>query len=302
MTTRVTGAWLRGSWVVVLLVGLLAWGGALIAASITGDSVLIPLVPLIGSFIVPFTILVWALEYTGRTGSLLTPARLVMGFAAGGVLGLWPAALIEHWLVDLAPALYVVSVAATEEVIKLLIVVLLAVGLGTYRRRDGMILGAVVGLGFAAFESLGYAYATATTLLSVDGAAAAELLLSRALLAPLGHGLWTALVAGALFAAARNGRLRMTGNVWLWLGIAILLHIGWDASAGLAALLVSGILGRDLTWTEFRTGAVPGLTGAEHLLIGTVRFAFLAVNAAVALWLIARQWRKEPAEGGPVPD
>jgi RsiW-degrading membrane proteinase PrsW (M82 family) len=302
MTTRVTGARLRGSWAVVLLVGLLAWGGALIAASITGDSVLIPLVPLIGSFIVPFSILVWALEYTGRTGSVLTPARLVMGFAAGGVLGLWPAALIEHWLIDLAPALYVVSVAATEEVIKLLIVVLIAVGLGTYRRRDGMILGAVVGLGFAAFESLGYAYATATTLLSVDGAAAAELLLSRALLAPLGHGLWTALVAGALFAAARNGRLRMTGNVWLWLGIAILLHIGWDASAGLAALLVSGILGRDLTWTEFRTGAVPGLMGAEHLLIGTVRFAFLALNATVALWLIARQWRKEPADVEAVPD
>lgn len=302
MTTRVTGARLRGSWAVVLLVGLLAWGGALIAASITGDSVLIPLVPLIGSFIVPFSILVWALEYTGRTGSVLTPARLVMGFAAGGVLGLWPAALIEHWLIDLAPALYVVSVAATEEAIKLLIVVLIAVGLGTYRRRDGMILGAVVGLGFAAFESLGYAYATATTLLSVDGAAAAELLLSRALLAPLGHGLWTALVAGALFAAARNGRLRMTGNVWLWLGIAILLHIGWDASAGLAALLVSGILGRDLTWTEFRTGAVPGLMGAEHLLIGTVRFAFLALNATVALWLIARQWRKEPADVEAVPD
>ncbi len=278
----------------VLIVGLLAWGGALLAAAVTQDSVLIPLVPLIGSFIVPFTVLVWALDYTGRKGSALSPVRLVMGFAAGGVLGLWPAAMIEHWLVDLAPALYVVSIAVTEEVIKLLIVVLLAVGLGTYRRRDGMILGAVVGLGFAAFESLGYAYATATTLMGVDGAASAELLLSRALLAPLGHGLWTALVAGALFAAARNGRLRLTGNVMLWLGIAILLHIGWDASAGLAALLVSGILGRDLTWTEFRTGAVPGLTGAEHLLIGGVRFAFLAVNAAVALWLIVRQWRKDP--------
>jgi protease PrsW len=288
---------LRGHWWLVLLVGLATWAGALVAAQVTQDSVLIPLVPLLGSFIVPFTILVWAIEYAGRTESALPPGRLVVGFAAGGALGLWPAALIEHWLVDAAPAAFLVAVAATEEIIKLLIVMVVAIGLGAYRRRDGMLLGAAVGLGFAAFESLGYAYATASSLTGVDGAAAAELLLSRALLAPLGHGLWTALVAGALFAASRDGRLRVTGNVLLWLGVAILLHMGWDASAGIAAMIVSGALGRDMTWTQFRTGAVPGLTGFEHLTIGIARFAVLGLNAAVALWLIVREWRKgaEPA-------
>src|SRR5205823_5042812 len=81
-----------------------------------------------------------------------------------------------------------------------------------------LVLGATVGFGFAALESSGYALASLFVVyqhrlyLSLDSVVYTELI--RGVLAPFGHGAWSAIVGGAIFAAARrHGRIRLSGSV-----------------------------------------------------------------------------------------
>ena len=64
--------------------------------------------------------------------------------------------MLEVWLLPsrLLPNLWV---GLIEEGVKAIGVVVLARGLHRYTVRDGILLGTVVGLGFGAFESSGYA-------------------------------------------------------------------------------------------------------------------------------------------------
>ena len=90
------------------------------------------------------------------------------------------------------------GVAVIEETIKIAIVWWLARSLKAYYLRDGMVLGACVGFGFAAFETSGYAF---NALIQADDTKippVVETQLVRGLLTPVGHGLWTALLAAAL--------------------------------------------------------------------------------------------------------
>lgn len=107
------------------------------------------------------------------------PPSVTAGLRSRRRFGVWPSALVEHLLVDAFPASYFLSVATAEETIKLTLVWLLALGLGTYRRRDGMALGAAVGSGFAAFESLGYAFSTVRTAGDIDVVAIVEIQMTR---------------------------------------------------------------------------------------------------------------------------
>src|SRR5205085_6868044 len=52
------------------------------------------------------------------------------------------------------------KVGFIEELVKGVLVVLFALGIRSYTTRDGMVLGATVGFGFAALESSGYALAS----------------------------------------------------------------------------------------------------------------------------------------------
>src|SRR6266536_2336130 len=75
--------------------------------------------------------------------------------------------------------------------------------------RDGIVFGAAVGFGFAALETAGYAFNAMFTMqgLSLESLVQTEIL--RGVLTPVGYGSWTAIVGGALFAAAASrGRLR----------------------------------------------------------------------------------------------
>jgi RsiW-degrading membrane proteinase PrsW (M82 family) len=94
------------------------------------------------------------------------------------------------------------GVGLIEEAAKLAALAFLTRGLAVMSVRDGMILGAAVGFGFAAFESAGYAF---TALFTVDGLSLMQVVQTevlRGLLAPVGHGLWTAILGGVLFSAS----------------------------------------------------------------------------------------------------
>jgi RsiW-degrading membrane proteinase PrsW (M82 family) len=109
---------------------------------------------------------------------------------------------------------------------------------------NGVLLGAAVGTGFAAFESAGYAFRAGLeggTLLM------REVIVSRGLLAPLAHIVWTAMAAGALWRVKRAARFqwRMLGDADFLrvFSMAVTLHMTWDVSPGPVVFLLVGLVG-----------------------------------------------------------
>ena len=79
----------------------------------------------------------------------LSPRRLVTGFIVAGVIGLLVAATLEYWLVYGPGVRGDLKVGFIEEFVKGVAIVALAWGLRSFATRDGMMLGAAVGFGFA---------------------------------------------------------------------------------------------------------------------------------------------------------
>ena len=161
------------------------------------------------------------------------------------------------------PAVF--TVALIEEFAKILGVIIIAWGLRRDAEIDGIILGAAAGMGFAALESMGYAF---TGFLRSGGSLSFTVYLTmmRGIMSPLGHGTWTAILAAVLFREARGGRFHFNGKVWRAYGVAVLLHALWDLLPFVMALFllpgldlflgqaVIGLVGIALLWRRWREG------------------------------------------------
>jgi RsiW-degrading membrane proteinase PrsW (M82 family) len=108
------------------------------------------------------------------------------------------------------------------------------------RPLDGLVLGVAVGSGFAALETMGYAFAA---LVASGGQldSVTRLLLVRSVTEPGGHAAWTGLASAALFAIS-GSRRRWFG--WLrflvvFAGV-IALHATWDSLATDKGYIVVG--------------------------------------------------------------
>jgi RsiW-degrading membrane proteinase PrsW (M82 family) len=194
---------------------------------------------------VPVTAVVWYLDHD--PSPTLSPRRIVSAFIIAGVLGILVASLLEFWLVYGPGLLGMLKVGFIEEFVKGAAIVLLALGIRSYATRDGMVLGAAVGFGFAALESSGYALASLFVIqggqlvLSLTSVVFTELV--RAVLAPIGHGLWSAILGGVIFHAARQGRLRLTWSVLVaYVGVS-LLHAAFDLFGGITGYIIISIIG-----------------------------------------------------------
>jgi RsiW-degrading membrane proteinase PrsW (M82 family) len=213
---------------------LALWIATVVVIFLTGNPNLVPTLVLLGSFLVPVTFVTWAFERRG-TGAV-TPALLLNTFLAGGVLGVLAASLLEAYL--LRPSWWLfLAVGLIEEAVKLAALAFLTRRLSVKSVRDGLVLGASVGLGFAAFETAGYAF---TALFTVQGLSLTDVVqteLLRSLIAPVGHGLWTAILGGVLFAASAREHFRITRRLVLaYLGVS-LLHALWDSMHVIALIL-----------------------------------------------------------------
>jgi len=259
---------------------------------------LVPSVIFAGSFLVPVAFLAWVFERqqvtSGRPGwspTALGPGRTVMAFVVAGLFGVAIAAVVERPLVHGPPALFYPAVAVIEELTKVVILLLAARGLAFYLRRDGMVLGAAVGLGFAAFETAGYTFNTIVANRAVDLGLILETEIVRGLLSPLGHGLWTALVGGAIFAAASpTGRFRLTPGVAGWVLVAIALHSMWDLAGPVAAAGTQWLTGTPVYWSDVWVGRIPDPTPTQAHLDGLLDWLLLSLCGAIGLVLVVRQW------------
>jgi protease PrsW len=214
----------------LLLLALAVYGAFISAWTHSGNRNLIPGLILAGSFAVPVSILVLFFECNARRNvSLYQVMRLLL---LGGVLSL----LLSLFMYRLGAAFPIQWLGASiaglvEEPAKLLT---LAIVINNPRYRytlNGLLLGAAVGTGFAAFESAGYAFRAG---LEGGSLVMRDVILTRGLLAPFTHIVWSAMAAGALWRVKRGARFR-----WRMLreprfvrvfAVAIFLHMIWDAS------------------------------------------------------------------------
>jgi protease PrsW len=286
------------SWWSVLVTGFGLWIASVLVTALTSNLNMIPTVVLLGSFLVPVTAIVWYLDH--YDSPIITPRVIFSTFIVGGVLGVLAASLLESWLVSDTPVLYA-AVGLIEEFAKILALVFVARRLPHYATRDGIVLGAAVGFGFGALESSGYALNALfvaqghRVALSLGSLVFTEFL--RGILAPVGHGLWTAILGGVLFSAARGGRLRITGGVVGAYLVVALLHTLWDGMRGIALVLTAVF-----TATPFqRMAAAEGIpvapTPAQVHLLLFIQFGGLMLISLIGLAILWTIWRRAALRG-----
>ena len=285
----------RHPWFLVLVSGLVLWVICAAVTAVTRDNILVPSVILIGSFVAPVAVVTFAL---GRLeGGHLSAPTIFAAFILSGTLGVVASALLETYLLPSATGTFIM-VGLIEELCKAAIVVVVGTAVVHRTGRDGLVLGAIVGAGFAAFESSGYAFAT--LLKHVGDHPIGDVMsteMTRAVFSPFAHITWTALFGGALFASVRNGRFHLLSRtVLLTLLGTITLHAVWDQSTGWAIMVTKGIV--ESTWVlEWpNTEHWVGLPTDQMLLVWSIVYdGLLIINSAIGVSWIINRWRRYPS-------
>ena len=205
------------------------------------NTYLLPGMMLMGTVAVPFSCLLFFFEVNVRRNISLY--RILKLFFVGGILSLI-LSLVLYAVVGDTPKgiLAEASPGPIEEIGKLLALVFVARSMRYHYKINGLLMGAAVGTGFAVFESLGYAL---TWL--VDGAQLEaigedvgavgmmkDVIITRGILSPLGHIVWTAIAGAALWRVKGDKEFNFSmlgnGKFWHLFLISVVLHSVWDVS------------------------------------------------------------------------
>jgi RsiW-degrading membrane proteinase PrsW (M82 family) len=246
----------RLRWIPVLICGSLLFGAVLAALLGTQDILYVPSLLLVGAAVVPITFITFV-GGLPRRGDL-SFAQIAVAAVLGGVIGTVVAGSLEFETVRTLGSLPTLGIGLIEESAKLAIPATLLL----WRRPrplDGLVLGVAVGSGFAALETMGYAFAA---LVASGGQldSVTRLLLVRSVTEPGGHAAWTGLACAALF-AIRGSRKRWFGWLRFLLVFAgvVALHATWDSLATDKGYLVVGGASFSLlmatTWYLYRHGS-----------------------------------------------
>jgi protease PrsW len=209
----------------------------------------IPAMMVVGSFIVPLTVVIFFFEMnTPRNISAYQIIKLLM---LGGALSIISNAVLGEIIPGTGTGMLVPSflTGIAEETAKALPLLLVLFSRRYSWQLNGLMFGAAVGAGFAGFESAGYAFKPIWQNPGLPFDSIVELIQDnitlRGLLAPGGHVIWTAMVASGLWKAKGDRAFSfailtqpLVFRRWV---IAVILHGLWDAD-----ILVS-FLGRLFT-------------------------------------------------------
>ena len=248
----------RRAWLLVLAGGVALFVAVQRALVTTGDPNFIPSVIFLGAAVVPATFVAFVF---GRRLPYDVPVGVV-GLAAlvGGVVGTVVAGVLEYNTLRRLGFLPLVAVGAIEEASKLIVPAAILLFTRYRRPADGLLVGVASGAGFAALETMGYAFVDVVH--SHGNITAVEnLLLVRGILSPAGHMAWTGILAAALWecAAQRWTRRSIRHLVAAYL-IVVLLHSLWDGVSVLPAFgVIAGVSLVLLGWVTHRAAVLGGV-------------------------------------------
>jgi RsiW-degrading membrane proteinase PrsW (M82 family) len=289
LRTQRRSPWPVAGWVRILLVGTMLWSACLVVIEVTTNSNLVPTLILLGSFLVPVSFLAWVFERA--RDEHVTTELVVRCFTVGGVLGVLSAAVLETYLLHPSPWLFL-GVGLIEEAVKALTLLALTRRMARADAADGLILGAAVGFGFAALESAGYSF---NALLTIQGLSLHDLVrteMIRGLLAPLGHGLWSAVLGAVLFDRTVVGRARrglLVLGTYLWVS---LLHALWDSAHMIAVVLTLVWTGTPWQYDLLARGYLPRPTPEQAQLMSLLSNAGLVLIAVLGVATVERVRRR----------
>lgn len=250
-------------WIILLVFGLLAFAIADRLLIESRNLYLIAPVLLLGAFIVPTVFTLFIADHFRRDA--ITVYTLMVVFAAGGVLGLLIAGMIELQTLQSSSNLAFVGISVVEELAKLVVPIMVFM-IGKYRSTAaGVMVGVASAMGFASLESM--SYATVALVRSYgDIGVIDDLLLSRSLFATGGHSAWTGLICAALWRNRNRGRPWYHHSLIAAFGIAVMLHTIWNIFA-------------DEYFTVFGLGIVSALVAVTGFVLLMVQVKRSAVDS-----------------------
>jgi protease PrsW len=144
------------------------------------------------------------------------------------VLGVFASGLLEPLFVFKLTLSHALAVGFIEEASKIAGIVLLTRKRRHYSPLEGLILGAASGMGFASFESNGYAF---VTFFQSGGSLTAMVLVTllRGVLSPIGHGTWTAILGSVLFRERQERGFVFNRRVIGTYVLVSILHALWNS-------------------------------------------------------------------------
>jgi protease PrsW len=248
----------------VFITSLVLWFASVLVTGLTSNVNMIPMVILLGSFLVPATAVVWYLDHYHSAD--LDPWRVLSAFLVGGVLGVLAA---PFW----KPGWHCAG------------------------RSPRVRFAALESSGYA-FSALLVREGSAVRL-SLGSLVFTELL--RGILAPVGHGLWTGILGGVVFGAGRNGHLRLTPGVVGTYVLVSLLHGLWDSMRGIALFLAGLLTATPVAMPGAVVVLLPPRPDQLVATMTTFEIGGLVVVSLVGLAILWRQWRTArpaPASSG----
>jgi RsiW-degrading membrane proteinase PrsW (M82 family) len=209
----------------VFLIALIAYLGLFLGVSLFKNLNFIPGLIVVGAFAVPFSTLIFFWEMNAPQN--IPIYKIIYVVFIGGILSMLVALvfydILRH---NINP----ITIGIAEELAKVITVICFVQNLKYKYVLNGLLLGAAVGVGFAAFETAGYAL---RALLSGNFHMLYYTILWRSIFAPGGHVAWAALTGAAvcMVQGDKKFELKMMINPKFTriFVLVVLMHALWDS-------------------------------------------------------------------------
>jgi RsiW-degrading membrane proteinase PrsW (M82 family) len=189
---------------------------------------LVPGLIVVGSFAVPIATLIFFVEMNARRNvSLYQVVRLVF---MGGIISLILSLILFEVTSSLKLGWLGASVAGLAEEPGKLLALLTVTSIPKYKYKlNGLLFGAAVGTGFAAFESAGYALRAGL----FDAKLMTDMIMERGMLSPFAHIAWTAIAGCALWRVKGESGFSISmlqdGRFLKLFALPVVLHMLWNS-------------------------------------------------------------------------
>jgi RsiW-degrading membrane proteinase PrsW (M82 family) len=233
---------------------------------------LVPGLIMVGSFAVPISALIFFFEMNARKNVSLYQVIRLLFF--GGIISI----IVSLIFFDLTEGTQLdwlgASMAGLVEEPGKLMALILVVNVPKFKYiLNGLLFGAAVGTGFAAFESMGYAL-RAGMYISADSML--DNIMLRGMLSPFSHIIWTAMCGAALWRVKGDQKFKMEmlmdPRFYRIFFMAVILHMVWNSPFSLPLWgkpILLGIIGWIVVFSLMQMGLKQIKSEKSHTAIPT---------------------------------